>query len=737
MKRLPLLFAILLLTTLLAPAQPASAHGYLVRSIPGDRATLERAPVRVQYWFSEGLEPDFSAITVRDAEGNTVATGGVDPDNNTLLSARLPTDLADGAYISDLRIAFASDGHVIVETRVFFVGEQVAGVAGSLSQDVAIPLEVLWRTALLASVTLLFGTFTLYSGVLVLAWGNPRYPAGQLAPRIMARLNALVVAALLLAFAANIAALLQQTMVFFGAPLDRVITQNLWNVVRIGSRFGDVWNARLLLLALAALLFGASLYLRSRQPETVRPFWVANTWVSALILGTVSVGSHAAGSPFWPWAAILADWAHLLAIGFWAGGLAALVFVLPAALGPLAGDARRTALLAVLRRFSPLAVASVVVVIGTGIYSSTTWVRAPGQVASSYGATLGLKLLLVVALLAVGAVHNAALNPQRYARWSGLVGRFSGFVTTLRLEVLLVLAVLAAAALLGATPPPRPADVDTQAAAPTVEGALGDYDVHVALTPGGPGVNSYDVVVTQGGAPADGLDVHLRFADPARDWRGPWHRAESAGDGLYVATGDDLNRTGVWWLLVAVNGVESAYTLDIEADVAALAAFQPTPVNGLALAGVLLALGFAAYPRARRFYGRLDLRPATVTVAFAAVVATVGIVIAAGIAMQAVDEQNQTLYNRPPVVINAVLPDAASVARGAALLAARCDGWADSAGLTALAQNLPRLRDEELYAALALGWRNLPACDATLSDSERWDVVNAVRTLELDAAGRA
>ena len=259
----------------------------------------------------------------------------------------------------------------------------------------------------------------------------------------------------------------------------------------------------------------------------------------------------------------------------------------------------------------------------------------------------------------------------------------------------------------------------------------------MALTPGGPSVNSYDVVVTQGGAPADGLDVHLRFADPARDWRGPWHRAESAGDGLYVATGDDLNRTGVWWLLVAVNGVESAYTLDIEADVAALAAFQPTPVNGLALAGVLLALGFAAYPRARRFYGRLDLRPATVTVAFAAVVATVGIVIAAGIAMQAVDEQNQTLYNRPPVVINAVLPDADSVARGAALLAARCDGWADSAGLSALAQNLPRLRDEELYAALALGWRNLPACDATLSDSERWDVVNAVRTLELDAAGRA
>jgi putative copper export protein len=690
--------------------------------------------VRVQYWFSEGLEPDFSAITVRDAEGNTVATGGVDPNNSTLLSARMPTDLPDGAYISELRIAFASDGHVIVETRVFFVGESVAGVAGSLSADSVIPLEAVWRAAMLGSLTLLFGVFSLYSTVLIPAWGNKRYTAGLLAPRIMGRLNALVIIGLVVAFAANILALLQQSMAFFGAPLDRVIEQGLWSVVRIGSRFGDVWNVRMVLLAVVALLFGASLYLRNRQPETVRPFWVANSWAMALILGTVSVASHAAGSPVWPWMAILADWAHLLAIGFWAGGLAALVCVLPVALGPTTGDGRRLALLAAMRRFSPLALASVVVVVASGVYSSLTWVRAPEQVQSAYSLTLGLKVLLVLALLALGGAHRAALNADRYARWSGVVGRFGSFATTLRLEVLMVVLVLGAATILSATPPPRPPDIATQATAPTVEGSVGPYEVHVALAPGGPGINSYDVVVTQNGVPVDTEAVHVRFADPTRDWRGEWHKAENVGDGLYAATGDDLNRTGDWWLLVNVGGAQQAFTLTVREDVAAAAAFTPTLANWLALVLVIVALVFAAFPRLRRFYAKLDLRPATVTVAVASTLAMIAIIAGATLAMQAVDTQNQTLYNRPPQIVNTVLPDTDSLGRGERLLETACAGWQDSTALRVLAQNLARLRDDDVYAALNDGWRNLPPCDAALDEAARWDVVNAVRALELSAA---
>ncbi|MEP7292860.1 MAG: copper resistance protein CopC, partial [Chloroflexota bacterium] len=315
--------AALLLLVAFAQAFPASAHGYIIRSIPEDRAVLERSPARLQYWFSENLEPEFSKLTVRDSAGAVVAEGGVDQDDLDLLATRLPANLADGAYIAELRVAFASDGHVVVESRVFFVGEETNAVAGVGSGNSAEALEVIWRVLVLASVLVLLGAFAVYTLVLVPAWGSAKYPAGLLPPRVMTRLNGLVGVALAVAFAGNILALLQQSMVFFGADAGRVIGEQLYNVVRIGTRFGDTWNARMFLLILIAALFAASLYLRKNQPETVRAFWSANLWGMVLLLGTFSVASHAAGSLLLPWFAVIADWLHTLAVGFWAGGVAA------------------------------------------------------------------------------------------------------------------------------------------------------------------------------------------------------------------------------------------------------------------------------------------------------------------------------------------------------------------------------------------------------------------------------
>ena len=43
-----------------------------------------------------------------------VIVGGVAPDNTTLLTARLPRGLPNGAYIADMRLAFASDGRLFL-----------------------------------------------------------------------------------------------------------------------------------------------------------------------------------------------------------------------------------------------------------------------------------------------------------------------------------------------------------------------------------------------------------------------------------------------------------------------------------------------------------------------------------------------------------------------------------------------------------------------------------------------
>ena len=48
--------AALLIILLLAPST-VSAHAYLVKSVPAQRAVLFRAPAKIQLWFNERLEP--------------------------------------------------------------------------------------------------------------------------------------------------------------------------------------------------------------------------------------------------------------------------------------------------------------------------------------------------------------------------------------------------------------------------------------------------------------------------------------------------------------------------------------------------------------------------------------------------------------------------------------------------------------------------------------------------------
>ncbi|MCC6804910.1 MAG: CopD family protein [Anaerolineae bacterium] len=722
-----------LLSSLATPVLPASAHGYIVRSIPDDRAVLERAPARLQYWFSENLEPEFSKLTVRDQAGSTVAEGGVDPGNLALLAVRLPSDLPDGAYVAELRTAFASDGHVIVETRVFFVGEAAGAVAGESSGQASatLMLEVVWRVLALSSAVLLLGTFSVYAMVLVPAWGSSKYPAGLLPPRVMTRLNWIVGVALAVAFAGNILALLQQSMVFFDADLGRVISGQLYNVVRIGTTFGDTWNVRMILLVLVGGLFAASFYFRQNQPETVRAFWVANIWGMALLMGTFSVGSHAAGSLLLPWLAILSDWLHGMAVGFWAGGAAALALVVPVALQPYSGDARRQALLIALRRFTRIATAGLVVVIATGIYSALNWFTAPADVVSSYGGALLLKLILVALLITVGAAHHVAIDPARYQRWSAAAARVSDFIPTLRLEALLVLLVVVSVGYLSATPIPQPEIAGETAPPPSASQTVGDTTVTTTITPGGPGINTYDVQVEQGGAALENQNVVFRMIEPARDYRGEWHDLESTGGGLYTSVGDDIARPGEWWTVVEVNGTRAVFDWDISAAASVIQSRDPTLLNALALLGVVGALVYAASPLLRRFYHALDLSPAALTVAVGSTAVTVVIVVVGVWLSAQAGEEAQLIGNPIPAVVNTSLPTSESLARGQALYESACAAWQGAPDADELVKRLPRLRDEDLYAAVTRdGWWTLPPCSGDAGESQWWDVVNYLRSLE-------
>lgn len=710
------------------------AHGFIVRAVPEDRAVLERAPTRLQYWFSEALEPDFSSVNVRDQNGAIIASGGISSENNALMTVSLPRDLPDGAYIVELRPAFASDGHVVAESRVFFVGQEVGGVTGSAADTRANTLEVIWRALTLNASLLLFGLLTLYAGVLVPAWGNRDYAAGLLPPRVMRRLYWSIGAALALALLGNVLALIQQSMAFFNTGVVQVFEGGLWNLVRIGSRFGDVWNFRVAFLLIIAAMFGAALYYRTRQPAMVRPFLTASAWMAALVLGTFSAVSHAAGAQILPWVGVTFDWLHITAVGFWAGGLMALVMVMPAALRPLEGEARRLALSAVLKRFSRWAVAALAVVITTGIYNSTTWVNSPSTAASSFGGALALKLALVAGLVAVGAAHHIALRPERYARFASVIERVRGFVPTLRLEVILAVLVIAAAALLTATPVPTPDSVAADVPAPTDEQPAGPYTVRMTVTPGGPGINSYDLQVRQGDASIDGLTVRVRHVYPSLDLRSALHTADSIDGGTYATTDGDIDRAGQWWSLVDLQDAEgqtyrAAFAWDIRAEAAVQQTRPPGLINLAALALTLGAVGGVFYPAATRFARRMDLSPLMIGVGVWAVVGTVIFMVIGYLILDETQRGYETVLTPPPAVINPVLPSQDSLTRGQSAFESACAGW-EGAALDELRQRLPRTRDEELFSFVREGWRSLPAC-AAQDEPAQWDIVNYVRTFEV------
>jgi methionine-rich copper-binding protein CopC len=105
---------------LLAPSS-LSAHAYLVKSVPAQRATLYRAPSKIQLWFNERLEPRYSSLALSDAGGKSVEISNVevsteDPRQLSALLKPLPA----GRYVVKYRV-LSVDGHVVQDQFSFTV----------------------------------------------------------------------------------------------------------------------------------------------------------------------------------------------------------------------------------------------------------------------------------------------------------------------------------------------------------------------------------------------------------------------------------------------------------------------------------------------------------------------------------------------------------------------------------------------------------------------------------------
>ena len=92
-------------------ATPVLAHAHLQQQIPAADSQVA-APQALTLNFSEGIEPGFSGVVVKDAQGNVVKTGDIqrDEQNKAQFNVPLEQTLVTGTYQVDWHVV-SVDGH--------------------------------------------------------------------------------------------------------------------------------------------------------------------------------------------------------------------------------------------------------------------------------------------------------------------------------------------------------------------------------------------------------------------------------------------------------------------------------------------------------------------------------------------------------------------------------------------------------------------------------------------------
>ena len=107
-------------------APPAAAHAFLDHALPAVGSTVHAPPPQVKLWFTQKLEPAFSAAQVSDATGKRVdrADARVDDGDSTVVTVSLP-ELAPGRY--PLRVALLDPTTRRPAIRLAIAGRQDDG----------------------------------------------------------------------------------------------------------------------------------------------------------------------------------------------------------------------------------------------------------------------------------------------------------------------------------------------------------------------------------------------------------------------------------------------------------------------------------------------------------------------------------------------------------------------------------------------------------------------------------
>ncbi|MGK2955620.1 MAG: FixH family protein [Solirubrobacterales bacterium] len=555
---LPLIAAFLVL--LLLPGA-ASAHAVLESSSPTRGQVLKQAPDEVTFEFNEPVEASFGAVRVFDTEANEVQSGEVfrPGGSDQAIGVALSDDLEDGTYTATYRVVSA-DAHPISGGLVFTVGkgggvsdktisELIAQTDSGLVTGVAFWLD---RWIGFLAIALAVGSLAF----LVMLWTplltkhrellEPR--AEETGQRLKLILGLAVAAGLI----ASILAIPLQGAIAAGTDFWSALKPEVFGEV-VDTRFGMVMVLRILswLSLIPLVLMSTSL---TRSDRRFGPTIAFSILTAGFLVVSPGLAGHASTQDP-AWLLFPSDVLHVAAMSIWAGGLAALIFLLPATTRGLnSGVDRSSVLTDFLLRFSTVALGCVIVIAVTGTIQAIVEVNSFfALVDTAFGRAVLIKIILFFILIGLGAKNRRRIIPALVARREKGEGPGSPGIlarNNLRIEVVIVTVVLAVTAALVSYPPPT-----TEGAGP-VSGsvAAGPDLLEYTVDPARVGSNEVHIYLfdNQTGAPVEIRSLELSFSLPDADIAPIEADLRKSGPGHYVAPAAVLAVKGDWQAEAAV-----------------------------------------------------------------------------------------------------------------------------------------------------------------------------------------
>ncbi|MEX3020780.1 CopC domain-containing protein YobA [Kluyvera sp. STS39-E] len=108
----PRAFCTTLFALTVLSSSPVWAHAHLEKQSPPENSQTSPSPQALTLNFSEGIEANFSGVTVKDADGKTIPIGKAarSESDKTQLVVPLPEALASGLYTVEWHVV-SVDGH--------------------------------------------------------------------------------------------------------------------------------------------------------------------------------------------------------------------------------------------------------------------------------------------------------------------------------------------------------------------------------------------------------------------------------------------------------------------------------------------------------------------------------------------------------------------------------------------------------------------------------------------------